>query len=94
MLSNPVTLFCCRLCSHASHEPNYEAFFSFSIQFFEPESLELELLSILNCTKMIWKHNLKALVNILSPAYAAALALIAIQVSIGLLYKASQTNGK
>lgn len=30
----------------------------------------------------------------LSPAYAAALALIIIQVSIGLLYKAAQTNGK
>jgi hypothetical protein len=38
--------------------------------------------------------NFKTLVGSLSPAYAAALALIAIQVSIGLLYKASQTNGK
>ncbi|KAF2395650.1 hypothetical protein EJ06DRAFT_484915 [Trichodelitschia bisporula] len=38
--------------------------------------------------------NVKALVSSLSPAYAAALALVAIQVSIGLLYKASQTNGR
>jgi hypothetical protein len=38
--------------------------------------------------------NFKTVVSTLSPAYAAALALIAIQVSIGLLYKASQTNGK
>jgi hypothetical protein len=36
----------------------------------------------------------KRWVSILSPAYAAALALIIIQVSIGLLYKAAQTNGK
>ena len=36
----------------------------------------------------------KRWVSILSPAYAAALALIVIQVSIGLLYKAAQTNGK
>ena len=36
----------------------------------------------------------KRWVGILSPAYAAALALIFIQVSIGLIYKASQTNGK
>jgi hypothetical protein len=36
----------------------------------------------------------KRWVSILSPAYAAALALVIIQVSIGLLYKAAQTNGK
>ena len=36
----------------------------------------------------------KRWVSILSPAYAAALALIFIQVSIGLIYKASQTDGK
>jgi hypothetical protein len=36
----------------------------------------------------------KRWVSILSPAYAAALALVVIQVSIGLLYKAAQTNGK
>jgi len=36
----------------------------------------------------------RGLVNSLSPAYAAALALICIQVGIGLVYKASQTGGK
>jgi hypothetical protein len=36
----------------------------------------------------------KGVVNSLSPAYAAALALICIQVGIGLVYKASQTGGK
>jgi hypothetical protein len=36
----------------------------------------------------------KRCITVLSPAYAAALALIVIQVSIGLLYKAAQTNGK
>ena len=43
---------------------------------------------------MVRIPNLKTLVTNLSPAYAAALALIAIQVSICLLYKVSQTNGK
>jgi hypothetical protein len=38
--------------------------------------------------------HLKRWARSLSPAYAAALALIFIQVSIGLLYKAAQTNGK
>jgi hypothetical protein len=36
----------------------------------------------------------RGIASSLSPAFAAALALITIQVGIGLLYKASQTGGQ